>query len=85
MPQEDGFSFLQSIESENYAIIFVTAYQEYALKAIRASAVDYLLKPVNANELVEAVDKAIHYLMIRRQKKKPGLFMRNRFRCLIRS
>jgi two-component system, LytTR family, response regulator len=73
MPQEDGFSFLQSIESENYAIIFVTAYQEYALKAIRASAVDYLLKPVNANELVEAVDKAIHYLMIRRQKKEARL------------
>ncbi len=73
MPQEDGFAFLQSIEKENYAIIFVTAYQEYALKALRASAVDYLLKPVNANELVEAVDKAIHYLMIRRQKKEAQL------------
>jgi len=70
MPREDGFTFLHSIERDNYAIIFVTAYQEYALKALRASAVDYLLKPVNAIELIEAVDKALHFLMLRKQKKE---------------
>ncbi len=70
MPGEDGFAFLNTIEKENHAVVFVTAYQEYALKALKASAVDYLLKPVNAYELVEAVDKALHYLMLRKQRKE---------------
>jgi two-component system, LytTR family, response regulator len=65
MPGEDGFSFLKSIEAEKYAIIFVTAFQEYALKAFKASAVDYLLKPVNAIELKEAVAKSIALLQAR--------------------
>lgn len=66
MHGEDGFSFLKSIDAENYAIVFVTAYQEYALKAFKASAVDYLLKPVNAIELKEAVLKSINLLETRR-------------------
>jgi two-component system LytT family response regulator len=68
MPGEDGFAFLKSISRENYGIIFVTAYQEYALKALKASAIDYLLKPVNAIELREAVTKAIQYFELRREK-----------------
>lgn len=59
MPKEDGFAFLRSIPKENYAVIFTTAYEEYAIQAIRASAIDYLLKPINSNELKEAVAKAI--------------------------
>lgn len=70
MPEEDGFSFLRSIPKENYGIIFVTSYEEYALKAIKASAIDYLLKPVNPIELREAVQKAIHYFELR--KNRPG-------------
>ena len=65
MPKEDGFAFLRSIEKEKYGIIFVTAYQEYALRALKANAVDYLLKPVNTNELREAVSKAIQYYEMR--------------------
>ncbi|HVW97865.1 MAG TPA: LytTR family DNA-binding domain-containing protein [Mucilaginibacter sp.] len=57
MPGEDGFQFLKSIVSENYNIIFITAYNEYALQAIKASAVDYILKPVNIDELQKAVEK----------------------------
>ena len=57
MPGENGFQFLNSLESQNFKIIFVTAYNEYALQAIKASAVDYLLKPVNIDELQKAVDK----------------------------
>lgn len=60
MPKEDGFAFLRSIPSINYSVIFVTAYQEYALKALKASAIDYLLKPVNPVELKDAVNKAIY-------------------------
>lgn len=61
MPREDGFEFLNSIPKEEYAIIFVTAYQEYALRALKASAIDYLLKPVDSTELIEAVSKALQY------------------------
>jgi len=68
MPKEDGFSFLSSIPKENYGIIFVTAYEEYALRALKASAIDYLLKPVNPIELREAVSKAIQYLELRKTK-----------------
>lgn len=57
MPIENGFQFLDTIKSQNFKIIFITAYNEYALQAIRASAVDYILKPVNIEELQKAVEK----------------------------
>ncbi len=68
MPKEDGFAFLRSIPKENYGIIFVTAYEEYALRALKANAIDYLLKPVNPLELREAVTKAIQYHELRKSK-----------------
>jgi two-component system LytT family response regulator len=70
MPQEDGFTFLHSIQKENYGIIFVTAFEEYALRALRANAIDYLLKPVNALDLREAVSKAIQYHKLRHNKSE---------------
>lgn len=70
MPKEDGFDFIHSIPKENYAIIFTTAYQEYALKAIKANAIDYLLKPINSIELKEGVAKALAYLNQRNAKKE---------------
>ena len=69
MPGEDGFTFLTTIPKENYSIIFVTAYQEYALKALKASAIDYLLKPVNPIELKEAVSKAIQFHALRKNRE----------------
>lgn len=57
MPGEDGFKFLNSIVLKNTKIIFVTAHNEYALQAIKASAVDYILKPVHINELQKSVHK----------------------------
>lgn len=65
MPDEDGFTFLRSIPKENYGIIFVTSHEEYSLLALKASAIDYLLKPVNPDELIEAVAKAIRYHELR--------------------
>lgn len=70
MPKEDGFAFLRSIDKEKYGIIFTTAYQEYALRALRANAIDYLLKPINYLELCEAVDKAIQYHELRLNKSE---------------
>jgi two-component system LytT family response regulator len=70
MPREDGFAFLKSIDSQKYGIIFTTAYQEYALKALKANAIDYLLKPINYLELCEAMNKAIQYHELRLGKSE---------------
>ncbi len=70
MPKEDGFTFLKSITREKYGVIFTTAYEEYALNALRASAIDYLLKPINHIELCEAVNKAIQYHELRQTKSE---------------
>jgi len=57
MPGENGFQFLNSLSNQTFKVVFVTAYNEYALQAIKASAVDYILKPVNIDELQKAVAK----------------------------
>jgi two-component system, LytTR family, response regulator len=53
-----GFGLLEKFEKIDFRIIFVTSYEEYALKALKLSAVDYIVKPVIARELVAAIDKA---------------------------
>jgi two-component system LytT family response regulator len=58
MPDGTGFDLLSTLPSIDFKIIFVTAYDQYAIQAIKFSAVDYLLKPVNPEELEEAVSKA---------------------------
>nr|WP_321358708.1 LytTR family DNA-binding domain-containing protein [uncultured Draconibacterium sp.] len=70
MPGENGFDFLASIPKEDYAIIFTTAYEEYALRAIKTNAIDYLLKPIDPEELKEAVTKATSHLDLRRQNNE---------------
>lgn len=57
MPEKNGFEFLSEIKKINFEIIFTTAYDEYAIRAIRFSALDYLLKPINAEELKTAVER----------------------------
>ena len=58
MPNGSGFELLESLEDEiNFKIIFITAYHEYALKAFKYSAVDYLLKPINIDELQASIGK----------------------------
>ena len=57
MPDENGFQFLSSLSVYNFKIIFVTAHNEYGLQAIKANALDYILKPVSIDELQIAVEK----------------------------
>jgi len=57
LPDGNGFSLLNDLDSVDFRIIFTTAYNDYALKALKCSALDYLLKPVNIDELIVAVKK----------------------------
>jgi len=60
MPDQNGFDLLQQLPTNlHFEVIFVTAYAEYGIKAIKWAALDYLLKPVVPQELVTAVQKAI--------------------------
>ena len=58
MPEMNGFSLLEQLGEITFSLIFITAYNEFALKAFRFSALDYLLKPLDTAELQEAVHKA---------------------------
>ncbi len=57
MPVENGFNLIEQTKDYSYEVIFTTAYNHYAIHAIKADAADYLLKPIDIDELVEAVDK----------------------------
>ncbi len=57
MPKMSGFDLLEKIPEINFEVIFVTAYDRYAIKAIKFSALDYLLKPIDVDELITAVQK----------------------------
>jgi two-component system LytT family response regulator len=58
MPNGNGFDLLKRFDQINFGVIFVTAFDHYAIRAIKYSAIDYLLKPIDINELVIAVQKA---------------------------
>ncbi len=57
MPGMNGFEMLNSLPDKNFHIIFTTAYNQYAIKAIKYAAFDYLLKPIDIEELKESVEK----------------------------
>ena len=65
MPGENGFELLQSLSKYTFEVIFVTAYDQYGIKAVKFAAIDYLLKPINTNELKLAVKKVV-------EKKEEG-------------
>jgi len=64
MPEHSGLDILNFIDKEvvNFEIIFTTAYSEYAIQAFQLSAIDYLLKPVRPDQVIEAVEKAIQFI-----------------------
>ena len=65
MPVMNGFEMLEQFKEIHFSIIFTTGYDQYAIKAIRFSALDYLLKPVDPKELVAAIHK------VQTQKQSP--------------
>src|SRR6476620_10312517 len=67
MPQMNGFELLEKLPEINFQLIFTTSYDQYAIKAIQFSALDYLLKPIEREELQKTVQKAVQ----RRQRPLP--------------
>lgn len=65
-----GFELLDLVDEINFKIIFITAHREYAIKAIKSAAMDYILKPVDNEELQTALINAINQL---KEEKKPTL------------
>lgn len=59
MPDGTGFDVINALDEKNFKLIFVTAHEEFAIKAIKFSALDYLLKPVDADELKSSLLKAM--------------------------
>jgi two-component system, LytTR family, response regulator len=59
MPDGTGFDLLRAIPDKTFEVIFITAHEEFAIKAIKFSALDYILKPVDADELKNTVEKAL--------------------------
>lgn len=70
MPDQTGFDLLRSLEQPDFEIIFVTAFDGFAIQAMRFSAVDYLVKPVDIRELQDAVDRAIQRCKIKSQNRQ---------------
>ncbi len=70
MPDGTGFDILNHFPSREFKVIFFTAHEEYAIKAIKHTALDYLLKPVDRRELKGALERAIDEIK-EHQKDKP--------------
>ncbi|WP_316737589.1 LytTR family DNA-binding domain-containing protein [Pedobacter aquatilis] len=64
MPGGNGFELIPDAQLHNAAVIFTTAYDQYALKAIKANALDYLLKPIDIDELKVAVEKVTSHIKL---------------------
>lgn len=60
MPRMDGFAMLQQLPEKKFHLVFTTAYDQYAIRAIRFAAFDYLLKPVDIEELRNTISKIVN-------------------------
>ncbi len=70
MPKVNGFGLLKSVSHRNFDLIFITAYSQYAIQAIKEGAVDYILKPIKKTELKETFEKT---LTKRKEKKEQAV------------
>lgn len=77
MPYGNGFDLLKRFDKIDFGVIFVTAFDHYAIKAIKVSAIDYLLKPIDINELVAAVSKAQKQLKSKSVNQGLNLLLNN--------
>ncbi|MFT5736869.1 MAG: two-component system LytT family response regulator [Maribacter sp.] len=57
MPTMDGFQFIQKLSNKNFPVVITTAYNQYAIKALKNEAIDYLLKPIDSDDLKDTIVK----------------------------
>lgn len=79
MPGKTGIQLAEELISKNIncQIIFTTAYNSYAIKAFRLSAIDYLLKPIQENQLIEAVQKVEEHLNLKQENERLSVLAKN--------
>ena len=75
MPEMDGFTMIEQLENRDFNLIFTTAHDEFALRAIKVSAIDYLLKPVDKDELLASMEKI--------KKSQNGGLLENKLQLLL--
>lgn len=61
MPTMDGFQFIKNLKNKSFPVVITTAYNQYALKALKNEAIDYLLKPIDSDDLDETINKIKKY------------------------
>jgi len=77
MPDGNGFDVLKSIPVKNFEVIFITAFQEYAVQAIKFSALDYILKPIDSEELKQAIDNALNVITRKTDESQLNVLQHN--------
>ncbi len=77
MPGGSGFKLLTSIDNVDFEVVFITAYEQFAIKAIRHDALDYILKPIDPKELVAAVEKVKEAKYKKTLKKQYDSLLKN--------
>ena len=61
MPTMDGFQFIQKLKNKDFPVVITTAYNQYAIKALKNEAIDYLLKPIDSDDLKDTITKIRKY------------------------
>jgi len=82
MPFLNGFEVLEQFETIDFKVVFITAYNQYAIKALRMNAMDYLMKPIDSEELRAALDKYINKEIVTTQEQVQQLNQFNSVKIL---
>ncbi|MFM7724220.1 MAG: LytR/AlgR family response regulator transcription factor [Bacteroidota bacterium] len=77
MPDGTGFDLLNQVGEKSFELIFITAFQEYAIMAIKFSALDYILKPIDAEELKTALQNAIDTIEFKKEETQYEALIHN--------
>jgi len=77
MPRMNGFQMLRKLDTINFDIVFTTAYDKYAINAIKISALDYLLKPIDKEELSNAIQKCAQNIEQKNTKDRIDILFKN--------
>ena len=77
VPRMNGFQMLRKLDTINFDIVFTTAYDKYAINAIKISALDYLLKPIDKEELSNAIQKSAQNIEQKNTKDRIDILFKN--------